>query len=94
MRKQLGSPPTPAATRREAMKKRTHHGKIDRTDRSSSRGKGNSNPRAIFELQIPESVAEAYDRVQFLVTRDRKISLEELQGAVEYLLDKVKAAQE
>jgi hypothetical protein len=44
-------------------------------------------------LQIPESVAEAYDRVESLVTRDRKISLEQLQGAVEYLLDRVKAAR-
>lgn len=49
--------------------------------------------RRVFEPQIPESVAEAYDGVQSLVRRDGAASLEELQGAVEYLLDKVKAAR-
>lgn len=49
--------------------------------------------RHIFESQIPESVAEAYDRVQSLVARAGDSSLEELQGAVEYLLDRVKAAR-
>ena len=72
------------------MKKRSHHGQIDQTKRSSSRGKRHS---AIFELQIPESVAKAYDGVQSLVTRDGETSLEELQGAVEYLLDRVRAAR-
>lgn len=43
--------------------------------------------------QIPESVADAYDGVQSLVTPDGSASLEELQGAVEYLLDRVKAAR-
>ena len=43
--------------------------------------------------QIPESVAEAYDGVQSLVAPDGSASLEELQGAVEYLLDTVKAAR-
>lgn len=93
MTKQLSSPPTLAATQREAMKKRTHHGKIDRTRRSSTSGKPNLKTRATFELQIPESVAKAYDSVQLLVNRNRKISLEQLQGAVEYLLDRVKAAR-
>ena len=45
-----------------------------------------------FAWQIPESVAEAYDGVRSLVARDGTASLEELQGAVEYLLDTVKAA--
>ena len=49
--------------------------------------------RRIFASQIPESVAEAYDGVQTLVARDGTASLEELQGAVEYLLDTVKAAR-
>jgi hypothetical protein len=43
--------------------------------------------------QIPEAVAEAYDGVQSLVAPDGSASLEELQGAVEYLLDTVKAAR-
>jgi hypothetical protein len=42
---------------------------------------------------IPESIAEAYGRVQSLVERGSDVSLEELQAAVEYLLDIVKAAQ-
>jgi hypothetical protein len=49
--------------------------------------------RHIFASQIPESVAEAYDGVQSLVAPDGSASLEELQGAVEYLLDTLKAAQ-
>lgn len=49
--------------------------------------------RHIFPSQIPESVAEAYDGVQSLVATDGSASLEELQGAVEYLLDTLKAAQ-
>jgi hypothetical protein len=46
-----------------------------------------------FKSQIPESVAEATDSLQSLVARDSDVSLEELQGAIEYLLDKVKAAR-
>jgi len=42
---------------------------------------------------IPESVRGAYDRLQSLFQRGSGESLEELQGAVEYLLDKVKAAR-
>ena len=49
--------------------------------------------RRILVSQIPESVADAYDGVQSLVTPDGSASLEELQGAVEYLLDRVKAAR-
>jgi len=45
--------------------------------------------RRTSDVQIPESVAEAYRRVESLVTLGGKTSLEELQGAVEYLLDKV-----
>jgi hypothetical protein len=50
--------------------------------------------RRIFASQIPESVVQAYDGVESIVARDRDASLEELQGAVEYLLDRVKAARE
>jgi hypothetical protein len=49
--------------------------------------------RSISVPPIPESVTEAHDRVQFLFERGSDVSLEELQGAVEYLLDKVKAAR-
>ncbi len=52
------------------------------------------NSRHIFASQVPESVAEAYDGVRSVVARDGAASLEELQAAVEYLLDKVKAARE
>ena len=52
------------------------------------------NFRRIFASQIPESVVEAYDGVESIVASDRDASLEELQGAVEYLLDRVKAARE
>jgi hypothetical protein len=46
-----------------------------------------------FKSRIPESVAAAYDGVQAVVAPDGSASLEELQGAVEYLLDRVKAAR-
>jgi hypothetical protein len=49
--------------------------------------------RHLIASQIPEAVAEAYDGVQSLVAPDGSASLEELQGAVEYLLDTVKAAR-
>jgi hypothetical protein len=52
------------------------------------------NFRRIFASQIPESVVQAYDGVESIVVSDRDASLEELQGAVEYLLDRVKAARE
>ena len=45
------------------------------------------------QAQIPESVGRAYDRLQSLFQSGGDASLEELQGAVEYLLDKVKAAR-
>jgi len=51
------------------------------------------NARSIFVQSIPESITEAQDRVQSLFERGGDVSLEELQGAVEYLLDKVKAAR-
>ena len=50
--------------------------------------------RRIFASQIPASVVKAYDGVESIVASDRDASLEELQGAVEYLLDRVKAARE
>jgi hypothetical protein len=49
--------------------------------------------RSASDSQIPPSVAEAYDGVQSLVARDSTASLEELQGAVEYLLTKVMEAR-
>ncbi len=49
--------------------------------------------RSIFVPPIPESIAEAHRRLQSLFERGGDVSLEELQGAVEYLLDKVKAAR-
>ena len=49
--------------------------------------------KRIADSQVPESVARAYDGVQSVLTRDGHASLEELQGAVEYLLDRVKAAR-
>ncbi len=42
---------------------------------------------------IPESIGRAYDRLQSLFQSSSDVSLEELQGALEYLLDKVKAAR-
>lgn len=49
--------------------------------------------KRISESQLPEPVARAYDGVQSAVRRNCHASLEELQGAVEYLLDRVKAAR-
>jgi hypothetical protein len=43
----------------------------------------------IFDLVVRANI-----RVQSLVARDPIVSLEELQGAVEYLLDTVKAARD
>ena len=43
--------------------------------------------------QVPESIKKAYDRMQSIFQGGGYVSLEELQGAVEYLLDKVKAAR-
>ena len=51
------------------------------------------NTRRTSDLQIPETVAEAYRRVESLITHGDHTSLEELQGAVEYLLDKIIAAR-
>ena len=48
--------------------------------------------RSIFVPPVPESIAEAHRKVQSLFERGGDVSLEELQGAVEYLLDKVRAA--
>lgn len=49
--------------------------------------------RSTAVSQIPESIGRAYDRLQSLLQRGGDVSFEELQGAVEYLLDKVKAAR-
>lgn len=42
---------------------------------------------------MPAPVAKAYERVQSLVKHHRSGSLEEMQGAVEYLLDKIRIAR-
>jgi hypothetical protein len=79
------------------MKKRSHHEQIDRNDRSSTGRERHMIAKRTSEMQIPEqapeSVAEAYRRVESLVMRGGITPLEELQGAVEYLLDRVKAAR-
>jgi hypothetical protein len=79
------------------MKKRSHHKQIDRKSRRKSRssitGARHMIARSIFVPPISESIAEAQHRVQSLFDRGGDVSLEELQGAVEYLLDKVKAAR-
>jgi thiamine biosynthesis protein ThiC len=49
--------------------------------------------QSVSVSQIPESIAEAHGRVQSLVERSGHVSLEELQAAVEYLLDIVKATR-
>jgi hypothetical protein len=74
------------------MKKRRHK-QIDRKSRSSTKGERHMIARSIFVPPIPESIAEAHRRVQSMFERGGDVSLEELQGAVEYLLDKVKAAR-
>ena len=42
---------------------------------------------------LPESIVQAHGRLQSLLERCGETSLDELQGAVEYLLDIVKAAR-
>lgn len=49
--------------------------------------------RRVSVSHIPESIVEAYGRVQSLVERSGPVSLEEVQAAVEYLLDIVKATR-
>lgn len=49
--------------------------------------------RTISVSHIPESIAQAYDKVRSLVERRDNLTLDELQGAVEYLLDIVKSAR-
>jgi hypothetical protein len=63
------------------------------SNRTSIAGELQMISTRVFVSQIPESVADAYDGVQSVVARDDAASLEELQGAVEYLLDRVKAAR-
>jgi hypothetical protein len=75
------------------MKKRSHHKQTDRKNRSFPTGERHMIARSIFVPPIPESIAEAHRRLQSLFERGGDVSLEELQGAVEYLLDKVKAAR-
>ena len=50
-------------------------------------------PRSVVLSHIPESIAKANHKFQALVEKDTDRSLEELQGAVEYLLERVKAAR-
>jgi hypothetical protein len=75
------------------MKKRSHHEPIDRNNRSSATGERHMIGRSTAVSHISESIAEAHHRVQSLVEKGADMSLEELQGAVEYLLDRVKAAR-
>ncbi len=75
------------------MKKRPHHEQIDRNKRSSITRRRSTIARSKSLSNIPESITEAHDRVQSLVKSGGDVSLEELQGAVEYLLDTVKAAR-
>jgi hypothetical protein len=75
------------------MKKRSRRHQVDRKNRSSATGKRHMISRGASVSHIPESIAEAYGRVQSLVERCDDVSLEELQGAVEYLLDIVKATR-
>ena len=75
------------------MKKRSHHKQIDRNNRSSTTRERQIIPGSVVLSHIPESIAEANHRFQALVEKDTDRSLEELQGAVEYLLDRVKAAR-
>jgi hypothetical protein len=49
--------------------------------------------RRISKAQIPESIAQACDQLNSLLAHAPDTSLEDLQGAVEYLLDTVKAAR-
>lgn len=56
-------------------------------------GKRHMISRGVSVSHIPETIAEAYGTVQSLVERCDHVSLEELQAAVEYLLDIVKATR-
>jgi hypothetical protein len=75
------------------MKKHSHHEQIDRNDRSSATGERHMTSGSPLVAHIPESIAEALGTANSLVERGGYVSLEELQGAVEYLLDTVKEAQ-
>ena len=75
------------------MKKVTHHKLIDQNKRCCAEREPHMIVISISGPRIPESIAKAHDRVQSLVERSGDVSLEQLQGAVEYLLDTVKAAR-
>jgi hypothetical protein len=75
------------------MKKRSDYGKNDRRNRSSTKGERDMIAGSNAVAHIPESIGRAYDRLQSLFQGGSDVSLEELQGAVEYLLDKVRAAR-
>jgi hypothetical protein len=75
------------------MKKRSDHRKYDRRNRSSTTGEHDMIAGSNTVAHIPESIGRAYDRLQSLFQSSSDVSLEELQGALEYLLDKVKAAR-
>jgi hypothetical protein len=49
--------------------------------------------RRISKAQVPESIAQACDQLNSLLAHAPDTSLEDLQGAVEYLLDTIKAAR-
>jgi hypothetical protein len=75
------------------MKKRSRHEQVDRENRSSIPGKHHMIAKGVSVSHIPESIAEAYGKVRALVEGGGDMSLEELQAAVEYLLDIVKATR-
>ncbi|MFZ0678984.1 hypothetical protein [Candidatus Binatus sp.] len=75
------------------MKKRSHHEQSNRRNRSSTTAERHMIAESNAVGDIPESIGRAYERLQSLFQRGGDVSLEELQGAVEYLLDRVKAAR-
>ncbi len=81
-------------TRPSAMNKHSLHKQVDSKTIDPLPGEPHMTTGPTADLQMPESVAEAFRRVEALVTHGGNTSLEELQGAVEYLLDKVKAARD
>jgi hypothetical protein len=84
---------TPVAKRRRTAKKRSHRKQIDRKNRSSAMGKHHMIISGVSISHLPESIVQANGRLQSLLEREDDISLDEVQGAVEYMLDIIKAAR-
>jgi hypothetical protein len=74
------------------MAKGSKKGPLGPTGRFSAAGQRPTNAGRLSEPQIPASVADAIVKMQSLLARNG-LTLEELQGAVEFLLDQVRAAQ-